>query len=223
VASILIRAWQEDGGEEEVAAMRKMGVYLLVLVVLGYALFLLVQTEGSGNEGQPGQVHPTGLHLVRIGQLDPGQYASAQEYRTWAYSTCSTAAMTEIANYYGGSYRITDILAVESRLGEISPKLGLLEDAGIAHTMAHFRFTTSWGYSRTLDQIVALATQGIPVIVAFPPARYPGGHLLVVTGGDESRVEVADSSGYNHTSFSRTRFLVLWAGFAAVVTPQGGR
>jgi hypothetical protein len=164
--------------------MRKTVVYLLVLVVLVYGSFLLVQTEGIGNGGQPGgAVTPAGRHLVRIGQLDPGQYASVHEYRIWAYSTCSTAAMTELANYYGGTYRITDILAVQARIGEITPALGLLRDAGIAHTMAHFGFTTSWGYVRSLDQIVALATQGTPVIVAFPPARYPGGHVLVVTGG----------------------------------------
>jgi ABC-type bacteriocin/lantibiotic exporter with double-glycine peptidase domain len=197
--------------------MRKTVVYLVVLVVLAYTSFLLVQTGGIGNRG-----HPAGHHLVRIGQLDPGQYASVRQYQIWAYSTCSTAAMTEIANYYGGNYRIADLLAVQARIGEITPDRGLLEDAGIAHTMMHFGFTTSWGYSRTLDQIVALANQGTPVIVAFPPARYPGGHLLVVTGGDDSQVEVADSSEYNHTSFSRTRFLALWAGFAAVVMPQGG-
>lgn len=199
------------------AVMRKRLMYLLVLVVLGYGSFLLVQTEVMENRGQP-----AGRHLVRIGQLDPGQYASDQEYRTWAYSTCSTTAMAEMADYYGGSYRITDILAVQARIGEITPERGLLEDAGIAHTMAHFGFRTSWGYARSLDQVVALANQGTLVIVAFPPSRYPGGHLLVVTGGDESRVLVADSSVYNRTSFSRTRFLALWAGFAAVVTPQGG-
>jgi predicted double-glycine peptidase len=198
-------------------AMRRTVAYLLVLLVLLYGAFLLVKTGGMERSGRP-----AGRHLVRIGQLDPEQYASAQEYRIWAYSTCSAAAMTEVANYYGGSYRITDILAVEVRMGEITPEQGLLEDAGIAHTMAHFGFVTSWGYARTLDQVVMLANQGTPIIVVFPPSRYPGGHLLVVTGGDGSRVEVADSSVYNHTSFSRTRFLALWAGFAAVVTSQGG-
>jgi ABC-type bacteriocin/lantibiotic exporter with double-glycine peptidase domain len=207
-----LRVCHKDGVEEEMAVIRKSVVYLAVLVVLVYTSFLLVQTEVIGN----------GHHLVRISQLDPRQYATVQEYRTWAYSTCSTAAMTEIANYYSGSYRMANILAVESRIGEITPDRGLLEDAGIAHTMAHFGFKTSWGYARSLDQILALANEGTPVIVAFPPARYPGGHLLVVTGGDDSRVEVADSSVYNRTSFSRTRFLALWAGFAAVVTPQGG-
>ena len=204
--------------------MRKTVVYLLVLLVIGYGLFVLMETEGIGTDGQSGGGFPPARHhLVRISQLDPGQYASVQEYRTWAYSTCSTAAMTEMANYYGSNDRITDILAVEARIGEITPDRGLLADAGIVHTMIHFGFMTSWGYSRSLDQIVALANQGTPVIVAFPPSRYPGGHLLVVTGGDGSRVEVADSSGNNRTSFARSRFLALWAGFAAVVTPQGGR
>jgi hypothetical protein len=120
--------------------MRKGLAYLLVLLVLVYGIFLLVQVEGMRNGRQP-----AGHHLVRLNQLDPGQYASAKEYRTWAYSTCSTAAMTEVANYYGGNYHITDLLAVEARMGEITPEQGLLEDAGIARTMAHFGFVTSWG------------------------------------------------------------------------------
>jgi len=200
-----------------VSALRKGLAYLLVLLVLIYSAFLMVQAGGRGSVG-----NASDSHLVRIGQLDPGQYASTQEYHTWASSACSAAAMTEVANYYGGHYLITDILAVEARIGAITPEQGLLEDAGIERTMAHFGFVTSWGYSRTLNQIIALANEGTPVIVAFPPSRYPGGHLLVVTGGDSSRVLVADSSIWNHTFFSRTRFLALWAGFAAVVTPQGG-
>jgi predicted double-glycine peptidase len=197
--------------------MRKGLTYLLVLLGLLYGLFLLVQAGGIEN-----RVQPATHHLVRIGQLDPGQYATAQEYQTWAYSTCSAAAMTEVANYYGRNYRITDILAVEAGIGEITPEQGLLEDAGIARTMKQFGFVTSWGYILTLDQVVTLADGGTPVIVAFPPSRYPGGHLLVITGGDGARVLVADSSIYNRTSFSRKRFLELWAGFTAVVTPQGG-
>jgi len=217
MALLRCRVCHINGEKGEVAAMRKGLAYLLVLLVLLYGAFLLVQAAGIANDGQI-----AAHHLVRIGQLDPGQYASIQEYHTWAYSTCSTAAMTEVVNYYGGRYRITDILAVEARIGEITPAQGLLEDAGIARTLAHFGFVTDWGYGRTLDQVVALANGGTPVIVAFPPSRYPGGHLLVVTGGDGAQVEVADSSLWNHTSFSHTRFLALWAGFAAVVTPQGG-
>jgi hypothetical protein len=110
--------------------MRKTIAYLVVFVVLLYGACLLVQTGEIETRGQPG-AH----HLVRLGQLDPGQYASVQEYHIWAYSTCSAAAMTEVANYYGGNYRITDILAVEYRIGEITPDQGLIEDAGIERTM----------------------------------------------------------------------------------------
>ncbi len=64
--------------------------------------------------------------LQRISQLDPGQYHSAEEYKTWRDSTCSAAAMTEVINAYGHHYRLADILQVEAGLGEITPALGLL-------------------------------------------------------------------------------------------------
>src|SRR5947209_8350704 len=50
--------------------------------------------------------------LKRISQLDPAQYNSTQDYNTWAYSACSTAAMTEVFNSYGRHYRIADVLKV---------------------------------------------------------------------------------------------------------------
>src|SRR5438046_6825144 len=83
--------------------------------------------------------------LVRLGQVDPAQYASNQEFTTWAYSACSTAAMTEVINAYGHHYRITDVLKVEAKLGVITPQLGLLEEVGIQRTAAQFGFKTTWG------------------------------------------------------------------------------
>jgi ABC-type bacteriocin/lantibiotic exporter with double-glycine peptidase domain len=197
--------------------MRKFAWVLLLLVVLLIALSPSLMTAASDGE------HVQHLHqLVRLSQLDPKQYRSVTEYQTWASSACSTAAMTEVMNYYGHSYRITDVLAVESRLGAITPQLGLLQEDGIAHTVAHFGFQTQAGYQFTFDQIIHLANHGIPVIVGFPPQRYPGGHLLVVTGGNQTTVSVADSSIWNTHSFTRPRFLQYWEGFAAVVRPQEG-
>src|SRR6266487_4816300 len=43
--------------------------------------------------------------LTRLPQLDAAQYNSQQDYNTWAYSTCSSAAMTEVINSYGHNYR----------------------------------------------------------------------------------------------------------------------
>ena len=88
--------------------------------------------------------------LVRLGQVDPAQYASNQEFTTWAYSACSTAAMTEVFNAYGHHYRITDVLKVEAQLGEITPQLGLLEEVGIQQTAAQFGFKITMRSSDSL-------------------------------------------------------------------------
>ena len=159
-------------------------------------------------------------HLLRLGQLDPGQYRSTQEYTTWAYSACSAASMTEVINAYGHTYRITDILAVEARIHEITPQLGLLEESGIQHTGAQFGFNTSEGHNLSLDQVIAAANHGTPVIVSFPPERFAGGHILVVRGGNADVVYLADSSGLNWTQLSRSRFMQLWGGFSAIMTPR---
>lgn len=164
-------------------------------------------------------VYTATQHLLRLGQLDPNQYNSTQEYDTWSYSACSSASMTEVINSYGHNYRITDILTVESRIHAITPQDGLLSESGIQLTGAQFGFKTTWGHNLSLDQVIAAASHGTPVIVSFPPYRYPGGHILVVRGGNASVVYLADSSRLNMTQLTRTRFLQLWAGFYAIMTP----
>lgn len=158
--------------------------------------------------------------LMRISQLDPNQYASNAEYSTWAYSACSTASMTEVFDSYGYHYRITDVLSVESQIGAITPDLGLVDPSGIASTATKFGFKTQWGNSGSLDQIISIANSGKPVIVGFPPDRYEGGHLLVVIGGDNDNVFLADTSLWNRRVLSRGQFSQWWGGFYAVVTPN---
>lgn len=157
--------------------------------------------------------------LVRVSQLDPSEYASRDEYDTWAYSACSAASMTEIFDAYGRHYRITDILKVESAIGEITPQLGLLTDAGIAETAAKFGFQTTWGNNWTLNQVLENANAGHPVIVGWPPSLYPNGHVVVVVGGDANTIYLADSSVWNRHVISVAQFMQWWGGFAAVVTP----
>lgn len=158
--------------------------------------------------------------LVRLSQLDPAQYDSHQEFTTWAYSACSTASLTEVLDAYGRHFRIADVLKVEAGIGEITPSLGLLEEVGIQRTAAQLGFKTTWGHNLSLDQIINIANQGRPVIVSFPPDRYDGGHLLVVTGGNNSIVKLADSSLWNRQYLSRSQFLQWWEGFYAIVTPK---
>jgi hypothetical protein len=189
---------------------------------------LLVDTSAwaasGGNYVVWGYIRPkpqAAQALVRISQLDPAQYADTQEDHTWAYSACSAAAMTEVLDAYGKQLRIHDVLTVEASLGEITPSGGLQEDAGIARTLQPFGFQTDWGEHWTLQQLLATANGGQPVIVGWPPDRYEGGHLLVVTGGDlaSGTIELADSSAYNRHRLSVAQFQQWWAGFAAVATP----
>lgn len=158
--------------------------------------------------------------LVRLSQLDPHQYTSQAEFDTWAYSACSAASMTEVFNAYGRHYHIDDVLKVETAIGEITPQLGLLEDIGVARTAAHFGFTTAWGDDWTLKRVLNNANSGHPVIVGWPPDRYTDGHIVVVTGGDDDMVYLADSSLWNRHAISRTQFMQWWGGFAAVALPE---
>jgi Peptidase_C39 like family len=158
--------------------------------------------------------------LVRLNQLDPVQYNSQQDFNTWAYSACSSAAMTVVINSYGHNYRIADILKVEAGLHEITPDQGLLEPTGIDHTVAKFGFKTYWISNTSLDNVIKVANQGHPVIVGFPPALWSGGHLLVVRGGDSQSVYLADSSRLNMQVMARATFMKYWGGFAVVPLPE---
>lgn len=199
-----------------------LGLYTFNLVFPHNALIslLLFNQNASANSTNQQPTYHASQDIVRISQLDPAQYDSPQEYNLWAYSACSTAALTEVFNAYGQHYRIADVLQVEARIKEITPDQGLLEDIGIQRTAAQFGFKTSWGYKLSLDQIIDIANQGRPVIVSFPPNKYPGGHLLVVNGGSGDFVFTADSSRLNRPSFTRERFMQLWGGFSAIVTPN---
>ena len=113
------------------------------------------------------------------------------------------------------------MLTVEAGFGAITPSGGLQADGGIATTMRQFGFKTTWGEHWSLTQVVGTANGGQPVIVAWPPSRYAGGHLVVVIGGNLSTgtIIIADSSSWDRTSVSVAQFLHWWAGFAAVSTP----
>jgi hypothetical protein len=110
---------------------------------------------------------------------------------------------------------------VEAGLHEITPEGGLQEDVGIANTMRAFGFQTNGGEHWQLSQVIETANAGQPVIVSWPPSRYDGGHLVVVTGGDLSAntVQIADSSSWNRQVVSVSQFLQWWAGAAFVSTP----
>src|SRR5258708_14474014 len=54
------------------------------------------------------------------------------------------------------------------------------------------------------------------VIISFPPYKYEGGHLVVVTGGNAEFVYLADSSLYDRHVLTHAQFLQWWGGFSAI-------
>ncbi|GER86728.1 hypothetical protein KDW_08900 [Dictyobacter vulcani] len=160
--------------------------------------------------------------LLRVNQMSVEQYTSQNEFDQWAASACSAAAMTEVINSYksGSHFRVTDILKVESNLHQITPESGLLQPSGIDITVDKFGFNATHLNNPSLDEVLKIANQGHPVIVSFPPSRVPGGHILVLRGGQGNNVYLADSSILNQTMMSKQKFLSLWGGFAVVVTPK---
>ncbi len=161
--------------------------------------------------------------LIRLSQVDPAEYKNIQEYNTWWPSACSAASMTEVINAYDNNhkhYRVTDILNVESGLHQITPDLGLLSPSGIDVTVAKFGFKATHLDHPSVDDMITIARNGNPVIINFPPYLWPGGHILVLRGGDKNSVYLADSSRLDMQVMARTTFLKYWVGFAVIVVPN---
>lgn len=188
--------------------------------LIGFIPFYGSLAPSSSNQSLSPELRGASQALARLSQLDPNQYDTRDQYSTWAYSACSAAALAEVINAYGHHYRVADVLKVEAGLGEITPALGLTEVVGIERTAARFGFKTTWGYNLSLDQAIAIANQGKPIIIDFPPDKYAGGHILVMTGGNKDYVYLADTSLYNRRALTRGQFMQWWGGFTAILTPQ---
>ncbi|HCI79600.1 MAG TPA: hypothetical protein DHW02_07915, partial [Ktedonobacter sp.] len=168
---------------------------------------------------------PTSLtasqRLVRVDSSARNQYYTAYQWQVWSYSSCSGIAMEMVMNAYGRHLIAADVLQEELNLGVWDVNLGLLREDGINSTAAYFGFNTSATHTRTLQNILAISNQGLPVIVSVrDPYYFPGGHIFVVHGGDSNNVYIADSSPHNFQRMSYSTFLAMWQGFSAVLTPR---
>jgi hypothetical protein len=226
-----------------------MALTCLIIVVWLFINYEQIETnDEAGTTTEQRIVVPIHTHqetaserVVRISQLDPAQYASQSEYTQWWASACSAASMTVVLNSYGAHYRITDILAVESALREITPDAGLLEPEGIAHTVEHTPFDMqAQTYLHMSLQTLLTISATRPVIVNFPPDLWAGGHFLVVhgsgmywndqyvnpqTGKIERKFErhliLADSSRLDMAYMPVENFLKYWVGLAIIISPKG--
>jgi hypothetical protein len=161
---------------------------------------------------------PATRRLIRISQLDPTQYISAAQYNAWNNADCAAGALTMVLDAYGQHLIIGQVIPLFGPY--ISTDGGLLNDQGLAYAAARAHFGASLSHNRTLDQVIAIANSGLPVIVDVRSADlFPAGHFMVVLGGDAYTLHLAESSSANIRWMTRNRFAAMWEGLSAVIAP----
>ncbi len=153
--------------------------------------------------------------IIRVDSAERGQYYSDYQWHVWSYSSCSGISMEEVMNSYGRHLIAADVLQEELNLGVWDVYAGLTGgEAGIAKAASYFGFRTIPNPPRTIDDLIAVANKGFPIIVGVP------GHILVVRGGDSNYVYLVDSAPANRTIMSRTQFAAWWDNFSVELVPN---
>src|SRR5436853_4707624 len=163
--------------------------------------------------------HPLSLtaskRLVRVDSAARNQYYTDYQWQVWSFSSCSGISMEEVMDAYGLHLIAADVLQVESNLGVWDTYDGLTGgEAGIAEAASYFGFRAVPNPPRTIQDLIAVANKGFPVIVGVP------GHILVVRGGDSNNVFLVDSAPANRTIMSRAQFANWWDNFSVELLPN---
>ena len=126
-------------------------------------------------------------HFPAISQRDKSQYASEQEWQTWAASACSAAALSSVLNGYGKQVRITDVLSFMQQQDAIKAGAGLYRYDVIGTLAARYNLRAVYSEDKNLDahfdQVLGYLKQGYPVILnVLDSTFFPNGHFIVATG-----------------------------------------
>ena len=153
--------------------------------------------------------------IIRVDSADPKQYYTNYQLDVWSYSSCSGISMEEVMNAYGRHLIAADVLQEELNLGVWDTYDGLTGgEAGIARAASYFGFRAVPNPPRTIEDLIAVANKGFPVIVGVP------GHILVVRGGDGNNVYLVDSAPADRTVMSRAQFAGWWDNFSVELLPN---
>lgn len=153
--------------------------------------------------------------IIRIDSAIRGQYYTNYQWQVWSYSSCSGISMEEVMDAYGRHLIAADVLQVESDLGVWDTYNGLTGgEPGIAKVASYFGFRAVPNPPRTVQDLIAVANKGFPVIVGVP------GHILVVRGGDSNNVYLVDSAPADRTIMSRAQFANWWDNFSVELLPN---
>jgi hypothetical protein len=153
--------------------------------------------------------------IIRIDSAIRSQYYTDYQWNVWSWSSCSGISMEEVMDAYGRHLIAADVLQEESDLGVWNTYDGLTGgEPGIAKTASYFGFRAVPNPPRTVQDLIAVANKGFPVIVGVP------GHILVVRGGDSNNVYLVDSAPADRTIMSRADFANWWDNFSVELLPN---
>lgn len=155
-------------------------------VVNGYGTPIAVPKQpASGNSS--GAIPVSAGRFPAVWQRDRNQYASEQEWRVWAASACSAAALSSVLSGYGNSVRVTDVLAYLQQQDAIKAGAGLYRYDVFGSIANKYNLKAIYSEEKDvdahLDKVMNYLKQGYPVILnVFDSTFFPGGHFVVATG-----------------------------------------
>ncbi len=175
--------------------------------------------------GQQNSCNNASKNLIWLNSAARAQYNSDAEWLVWSWSACSGDSMAMVFNSFtGGHLKIGDVLETESHLGVWDFLNGLHGDTGFGATGNAYGFHTDISYTRSLDQIINIANNGQPVIVIV----VHNSHIMVLTGGDNQYVYLADPGPHNYKRLTRSQFTnggfdgfsSFWTGESILMKPN---
>jgi hypothetical protein len=127
------------------------------------------------------------LVFPAVWQRDKAQYASEDEWKTWAGSACSAAALASVLSGYGHPVKISDVLAQFVQQDAIKSTVGLYKYNVFGTVASQYGLKVAYSEDKNLEahfeQILNYLRQGYPVILNVLDATYfPSGHFIVATG-----------------------------------------
>ncbi len=127
------------------------------------------------------------LVFPAVWQRDKTQYASEDEWKTWAASACSAAALSSVLTGYGHPVKISDVLNQFEQQNAIKSSVGLYKYNVFNTVASKYGLKVAYSEDKNLDshfgRVLDYLKQGYPVILnVLDPTYFPGGHFIVATG-----------------------------------------
>lgn len=206
-----------------------------MIVLCAMVIALIGSLTAAGDPGFSPPTYKTGANSTDIqtvaSKVQPitqlircDEYDSQQQCQDYGNAACSAAATTEVLTAWGVP-KMTIGRVIDEFGDDISMYGGLLTHAGFQRVAALHAFRADQSTKLTYNQMLYITnTLGIPLIVDVRISYgyysfFAGGHFLVMTGGDQNGVSIADSSEYYIHYLPKDIFYSMFTGQTTLLVP----